>query len=209
MRDLETLLLTHKYFVSSLTLLDRFMEYYQETGKKENEQSVRLRIISGLKKWIEFQYDALQKDKEWRQKISSFLDEMKQSGGEAAIWSKYVRDTMDKAFVEESALTLNRSASTRRLSSFANISTSQCDIYSVSVENFARQLTLMDHELYKSIPLSAFFRKSWDKNGERKIEELTSRFNILSQVIASEVVCADSRKERTQRLEHFMLLMQV
>jgi hypothetical protein len=74
----------------------------------------------------------------------------------------------------------------------------------------ARQLTLIEHDLYRSIQPSEFFRCGWSRRGKEQsspnVLAMVQRFNQVSQWVAHEILRGADPKARARRIEFWLEL---
>ena len=72
----------------------------------------------------------------------------------------------------------------------------------------ARQMTLIEHDLYRSIQPWEFFKCGWSKADKEKtspnILAMVQRFNQVSSWVAHEVLRGADPKQRAKRIGHFL-----
>lgn len=87
------------------------------------------------------------------------------------------------------------------------------DLMDIAPEELARQLTLLEYELYKKIKSYEFLGQSFAKKDREtrapNITAMISRFFMVSDWVATEIVKQDDFKERVKVLQHFIQTAEV
>jgi hypothetical protein len=89
-----------------------------------------------------------------------------------------------------------------------SIFTLSLDLFDVDDEEIARQITLMDFEIYSSIKLSELLNQSWNKPKLRhrspNVIRMINRFNEMSQWVASSILRQEKIRDRTRIMAKFI-----
>ena len=76
-----------------------------------------------------------------------------------------------------------------------------------SVRELARQITLLDQELFYKIPLSELINKRFEKeNLSPHVQNSRDTFTLLTRWVATEILQAEYIKDRQRIICHFILL---
>jgi son of sevenless-like protein len=86
-------------------------------------------------------------------------------------------------------------------------------ILDIHPEEVARQLTIMEHNLFKKIKPWEFLNQRWSKYDKLEkapgIMAITKRFNMVSKWVASLIVLAKDKKERVLVLNRLIEIAEV
>jgi hypothetical protein len=87
-----------------------------------------------------------------------------------------------------------------------NVPAGQMTLMDIHPEELARQLTLIEYELYKKIKPWECLNQSWAKKDKEtrapNILAMIQRFNQVSNWVATEIVMAETLKQRAKVLQH-------
>jgi hypothetical protein len=80
----------------------------------------------------------------------------------------------------------------------------------IDTTELARQMTLLDHELYTEIRSSELLRQAWNKahlkHRSPRVLETIQRFNSVSLWVSGTIVRAETLRERVRVMERFIAL---
>ncbi|KAL6054788.1 Son of sevenless 1 [Balamuthia mandrillaris] len=226
---LAAFLLTYRTFTTPPELLDlltaRFnmprpksptKQQLEEFETKRNR--VRLRVFNVLKTWVSNHFYDFAEDSNLLEVLTDFIAHMELSGMETA--STHLRNIIERKQNE-----LKESKSYNKMFSKEPpepILPSGCTMNSTSPSNnqplidlnwdpleVARQLTLIEYNLYKSIKPQECLNQAWTKKATRdtnaaNIMAMITRFNAVSRWVATEIVKAESLKLRIDTLTMFI-----
>lgn len=70
----------------------------------------------------------------------------------------------------------------------------------------AEQLTLVEADYHNSIRINELVELRWQKNGELapNVMRASSRFNRFSRIVSTQILTADSPKQRAKVIGHFL-----
>jgi hypothetical protein len=181
---------------------------------------IQFRIITVLKKWIEWRYEKIKKNRAWMALLDEFCAWLKKgSNDKMRSWS----DMVSRTVKDTRKLRSNLKKQLERLKvpsvgSFSGRmeSASIQKLTDIPPEELARQLTLTEQEIFLNILISEYTNLNFSrKDKDRKAPHLVAminRFNRISFWVATCVVLAlgtdGSPKARAQLIGHFIATME-
>ncbi|KAL6047941.1 cell division cycle-related protein [Balamuthia mandrillaris] len=221
------LLVTHTYFSDSITLLDNKpllfptfnmplpsgLSASDRTQAKAKRMIIRLRVINVLKKWIENHFYFFQRDAQLAKEFKGFMNSMIAKGGKQKEWATLLLKSL-----EEKPLEINKqgdiSAALLERSKDESIKPimpmnigeklSFIDLHPLEV---ARQMTLVDHAVFRCISPTELYKCAWAKGDKTKaanVQLLTERFNKVCSWVATEIISTANPKLRVEVLSRFI-----
>jgi len=91
------------------------------------------------------------------------------------------------------------------------VNLNELSLQDIHPEEIARQLTLIEHELFKAIQTQEMMKQRWikeKKNRTPNIHKMINRFNEVSLWVASEIVRVEDLKTRAIVLNRFIFIAQ-
>eukprot|EP01091_Cochliopodium_minus_P009358 TRINITY_DN2293_c0_g1_i1.p1 TRINITY_DN2293_c0_g1~~TRINITY_DN2293_c0_g1_i1.p1 ORF type:complete len:664 (-),score=214.51 TRINITY_DN2293_c0_g1_i1:76-2067(-) len=203
---LSCFLLTHKYFSTSIDVLEELERRYFSIAWVENEDPShknvivkKLRVINVLKKWLGSDYlksDVIG-DKELEEKFVSLFDKIKDESSFSEKWATRLKESYEAPLhyhevgkdVPPPILPIN--INTKGLEF--------CDVHPLEI---ARQLALIEFKLFESIKPCEFFRCAWSKKNAQEtapnVMAMTKFFNQVSFWLATEIVQTPNLEKRVE-----------
>ncbi|KAK5583230.1 hypothetical protein RB653_004821 [Dictyostelium firmibasis] len=218
--DLEytkTFLLTYQSFTTPEMLLEKLVQRYhvpQKPGQslddwKKSAVPIQLRVANVIRTWIKDYFSDF--NDKLIQNVKSLYENMKQSGNmsHAKILSESLNAKI-KGMVgvddQKRAPTFTSPAPEPKVPK--NIWSQTLDIFSVDEEEIARQLTLMDFEIFSAIKSTELLNQSWNKPKLRhrspNVLTLINRFNEISQWTATSILSYPKVKDRSRIMAKFI-----
>lgn len=204
---IDTLLFTHRYWISSEELFQRLVARYRATfddeeneeDRKNNELMVKLRVINVMKKWIEHPFHCFYEDERLTQALFDFCKCLEAAGGRESGWANHLTNTL-QATTELANRKVEEDAGEYDNLKFVDI----------DPVVLAEQMTLYDAKMFQRIRATEIFRTAWLKTDKEirspNIMALTDRFNKASFWIATQIIQTDSLKGRVEVLKNVILL---
>ena len=165
------------------------------------------RICNFLKKWVELNYQDIENDEEFIKKYLEFVEEniMQQDtklGG--VLKHKLVAKTSQPIANRDSLINIFNSLPPQSIVTKSNV----INLLTVHPTEMARQLTLLEYQIYRSIQPHEFFNNAWassDKETKsRNIIKMSTEFNNIGKWVASEIVREKNLKLRSKKLKRFI-----
>ena len=203
---LDTFLISYRNFSTPQDIFRRLVYMYC-IAPAPKAKVVWVRLLNFLKSWVVKYFDDWHNEPQLRQELFAFLDEIvipSNSNSTSISTVNTIRERFSSARLTE------REMSHRYLLSL-NHPVDPPSLSNYKPDVIAEQLTLSEHELYRSITPSECFNQNWMKKGSGlspNIVELTTRFNKLSRWLASEVVKLAELRERKSVVERLISVAQ-
>eukprot|EP01117_Protostelium_nocturnum_P014810 TRINITY_DN5670_c0_g1_i2.p1 TRINITY_DN5670_c0_g1~~TRINITY_DN5670_c0_g1_i2.p1 ORF type:complete len:810 (-),score=306.02 TRINITY_DN5670_c0_g1_i2:86-2515(-) len=201
----EILIVTHSHFTSSHNFLQRLIHQHvnAEPNEGDDEESKKtsliyqFRIINFIRKWIE----ALKEDfqsREMQSTLKEFIDKLNSTKD-----TRYMQcaTILQKSLTEERKKMPDVYPKPMKLKVSSSKGLNMADI---PTQELARQMTIFDHKLFKSIKPSEFLKKGWE-TGEKSLA-FANRMEIVAYWVASEIVQTAGSKNRSVVLTSFLKL---
>eukprot|EP01129_Flabellula_baltica_P014536 TRINITY_DN6981_c0_g1_i1.p1 TRINITY_DN6981_c0_g1~~TRINITY_DN6981_c0_g1_i1.p1 ORF type:complete len:1107 (-),score=304.83 TRINITY_DN6981_c0_g1_i1:11-3331(-) len=201
-------LLTYRSFSTSFELLDALIER-NKTAREDEKKFVWLRVFNVLKQWIERYYYDFDKDNPTLgERTNAFLEEVINDPdvdtGSVKV-AKGVKEKLDKKLRGEDTQT----------TAFVNtnppkpiLKNSTGNLTDMDPEEVARQLTLVEWDLWKKIEPWECLNLAWTKKDkeERAPNLLTmiDRFNLVSGWVASTICTIENQNKRCKAAKKFV-----
>ncbi|KAL6073477.1 cell division cycle-related protein [Balamuthia mandrillaris] len=183
------------------------------TQAKAKRMIIRLRVINVLKKWIENHFYFFQRDAQLAKEFKGFMNSMIAKGGKQKEWATLLLKSL-----EEKPLEINKqgdiSAALLERSKDESIKPimpmnigeklSFIDLHPLEV---ARQMTLVDHAVFRCISPTELYKCAWAKGDKTKaanVQLLTERFNKVCSWVATEIISTANPKLRVEVLSRFI-----
>ncbi|GAM22694.1 hypothetical protein SAMD00019534_058690 [Acytostelium subglobosum LB1] len=214
--DLEyakTFLLTYQSFTTNEKLLQKLIQRYQvpqRPGQSDDEWKkiaipIQLRVVNVLKTWINQSFSEF--NDKLIQNIKSFVEVLKHDNLALANRIMQTLNSKIKGIGGEddeedkkSKIVFTMPAPEPKVPK--NIWSTSLTIFDVDEEEVARQLTLIDFEIFSSIKPSELLNQSWNKPKLRhrspNVMLIINRFNEISQWVASIILSFDKVKDRAR-----------
>lgn len=211
--DVSTFLVTYQTFTTTKDLIRKLFQRYivPEIKDANSEESknylmtvvrpIQARVCKLLKQVIESQYREI--DFELMELIKLFvygvvdqkiLSKMVQTG---------VRAALDKVKKENQQIKIESSNPILTAKKGQLLS-----IHDFSSEEIARQLCLMEWEIYSKIKASEFFGQAWAKpksyHRAPHIRAMIERFNVITRWISTEIIVQEKLRNRVRQVVKFI-----
>eukprot|EP01133_Synstelium_polycarpum_P000183 gene183-221_t len=221
--DLEyakTFLMTYQSFTTSEQLLQKLIQRYhvpQKQGQSEEEWKkiaipIQLRVVNILKTWIKDNFSDF--NDRLIQTIKAFCENLRHEGNNSH--SSRIMTTLNSKIKggggdddeddKKSKTIFAMSAPEPKVPK--NIWSQSLNIFDVDEEEIARQLTLIDFEVFSNIKSSELLNQAWSKPKLRHrsphVMALINRFNEISSWTASMILSFDKVKDRARIMSKFI-----
>ena len=86
-----------------------------------------------------------------------------------------------------------------------------CSVLDISPAVMAEQITLVEADYHNSILINELLELKWQKNAESapNVMRASSRFNRFSRIVSTQILTADSPKQRAKIVGHFLAVAAV
>jgi hypothetical protein len=178
-----------------------------ETAQEDVKKAIGLRVFNMLKNWIEKAWHDFDKDAALPERCMDFLDRCISSndplkGVATGIRANLVRKKSgDEATVTKAATNPPPVLIGPRENSFTNL-------MDLNAEEIARQLTLIEWDIWVKIQPWECLGLSWTKKNKEtaapNVLALINRFNVVSGWVATVICTLESPKKRTKAIGKFL-----
>lgn len=189
------------------------LSYGQLQEWKTNKQKpIRLRIINFLKNWLDRNWIDFIEDPALGNALSDFLNtDVMNSGNQTSAeqLGRLLQKKRDDPNKEREAI-FSTPPPKPMLPNVKKTSASSNSfgLMDFNSEEIARQLTLIEFNLYRAIKPWEFFNQSWTKKNKEQLSpniiSMIKRFNRVSGWVATEIVKTDKLKDRIAVLVKFI-----
>jgi len=214
---LNTFLVTYRSFTSPEILLAKLLERYKVPKKPayrnisaeqwdKNKVQIQIRTGNFINKWID-EFFFLDWNQQMIRMLTIFVDDFLMKDKQTARTGNTIRTKLNRKLQQQGKGDV-----------YGNqvVDSSKCpcpeipkniflklDLFDVSEVEIARQLTRIEHEIYKRIQPSELLNQAWSKEKLRhrspNVLLSTARFNNLSNWVACQIVEPESLKVRKTR----------
>lgn len=207
-RFLKTFITTYQSFTTPAKLFDKLLQRYNVRTDRVDAsrvKAIQLRVCVVLKYWVENQFFDF--DEELIQQIFDFVGgTLEQNNPDlAGMVAKELqnrilerKDKMKTMFIKPQELVAPQVSSVSAL------------FMSMKAEDLARQLTLIEFEIYSSISGSELLGQSWNKESLQhrspNVMALIHRANKLSFWVSTMILNEDTHKARKKIFEKFIAI---
>lgn len=194
--DLDDFLLTYRSFSTAEELVRALVERYHYIGK---DKAAQLRIFLVFRRWVEkYMYDFV-KEPSTKVFLSLFLREIMASDSEKENIAKQLLAKVEKKAQDEGVV---------HVSAEINPSHPIQNVLDFSAVEIAQQLTLMEWNIWEKIKTWELLGLAWTKKDKNErapnVVAMTTRFNLVSNWVASVFCTTDNIKARTKTLKKFL-----
>ncbi|KAF2074781.1 hypothetical protein CYY_003927 [Polysphondylium violaceum] len=205
---LKTFLMTYQSFCTPEILMSKLIQRYNvpSSVSESSTRTIQIRVINVLKKWVD-EYSS-----DFNEKLSlqlrGFIDQLstKYPGPASGILK-----SLNKIFEESNSINENKQIFNERTPEPnvpKNIFSNRLEIYDIDEEEIARQLTLIEFNLYKKIKPPELLNQSWNKAKlkyrAQNVLKIIDRFNSVSMWVATLIIQTPKVKARARMMSRFM-----
>lgn len=210
----NTFMETYRSFTSPETILRKLFERYNVPihVNQQTKNVVKTRVTQLLKLWIKDYYF------DWNEgmlrSLEKFMDDHLQKEYPRFIESLQANcDRLRRGEVQKMVIINSNSIEKPLVTLDQLLNTENLDFYSVNAEEIARQITVIEHQIYRKIRSPELLNQAWNnktlKHRSPNVLKLIERFNKISEWVTSEVVRPESLAKRVERYEYFIKLAQI
>ncbi|KAL9647807.1 hypothetical protein ABK040_001333 [Willaertia magna] len=215
---LYAFLLTYRSFISPHELMDKLINRYNlpppnpkgiskldfSSWQEEVLQQVRLRITQLVKYWLENHYYDFENDNELVEKVKKLSSIMERTQGKhfstQILNSLKRQQSLDVARNEIAFVKIEKPIEYPKKYKIGKDDLLKFDILSWPSAEIARQMTLIEYSMFKSIRPKECLNQSWNKESREKkafnIFQMINWFNKVSRWVATEVLKEPDLKKR-------------
>ncbi|KAL9654235.1 hypothetical protein ABK040_010267 [Willaertia magna] len=214
-------LITYRSFTVPEILLKKLLERYQvpkrppsnSTISEEdwNKNNIQIQIRTGalLSKWID-EYFALDWNDNMIRELTIFIEDVLLKNPQSAGLGKKIRSRLDgkiQGRYKDAAQTIFSDPPPPPVVP-ANVFSPKLSIWDIKEEELAKQLTKMDHGLYRNIEAHELLNCSWSKpklrHRSKNVIKSIEFFNKLSNWFATQILTEESLRERKNKMTKLM-----
>ncbi|PRP86068.1 aimless RasGEF [Planoprotostelium fungivorum] len=203
-------LLTYQSFTTPKKLFDKLVERYHvpmsfeadSPNRNESIKRIRLRVCSVIKKWLE-EYSTDFNESLKGNAIS--LVQLMRAEGEAAL-----ANSLQNSISKMDSGTSRRVQNMKKLEPLItkNIFSDQLNYFDIEDEELARQMTLIDYEIFSIIKPEELLNLAWSKpklkHKAKNVLSMIDRFNNVSSWVATMIISPERLKNRTKAITKFL-----
>jgi len=177
--------------------------------KQNKQRPIRLRVINVLRHWLEKYWKDFTQDAEMGTKLHEFIvGDLMNTGNQQPADQLLRLYTKKREDPEQDRQIIFTEPPPKPFLPPTKKSSVALGLMDFHPEEIARQLTLIEYNLYKSIKPWEFFNQSWTKKDKEilspNILNMIKRFNKVSGWVATEIVKTEKLKDRTLVLGKFL-----
>ena len=227
-RALQTFLLTYTSFTTPKVLLEKLIQRYnipkhkmepkpgEEEGKVEaRARQKQLRVVNFLRKWIELCF--VDFSEEIIDMVFQFCEQLRSGGAtplatliDNALASKLAGLAKRKMTQFEQPPPPSIMPKKPSSSGTAGGYSVNYELLDIDPQEMARQITLIDYDLFGQIRPAELLNQSWNKpklkHRSPHVLEMIQRFNTLSRYLCGQILHTEGVKERAKVMQHVMHL---
>jgi len=185
---LDDFLLTYRSYATPKELLNALVIRFK-TAQPQDEKIVRLKVLNSVRAWVERYWDDFELDKSIIDECTQFLDFVAQNHSECANVASTVKGRLDKKINQVNKTLIKNDTQMEK-----PILPSDMDqeLLKWNSLELARQLTLMEWDIWEQLKPTEFLGLSWTKSKKRErsphILQMTERFNDVRYPPANQFV---------------------
>ncbi|KAJ5078864.1 ras guanine nucleotide exchange factor i-related [Anaeramoeba ignava] len=214
---IDTFLMTYQSFTSPKKLLAKLIQrYHVPKSPNENEDEylkrkkvIQIKVINVCTKWIEKHFSDF--SNRLIRELYEFIDEtLSQDDKNIA---KKLRDTVVKRQkgIDKKTI-IHESENIPEPKVPKNIFSTSLSLLDVEEEEVARQLTLIEFDLFSQIKPSELLNQSWSKpkfkHRAKNLLAMIERFNDVSGWVATTIINCEKIKHRTRVFTRFFKILE-
>ncbi|KAF2069090.1 hypothetical protein CYY_009588 [Polysphondylium violaceum] len=204
---LKTFLMTYQSFCSPEKLMNKLIQRYNVPSNLDEVavKTIQIRVINVLKKWMDEYYSDF--DDKLILLLRTFIDQIQiKYPGPAGGLLKSLYKNFDKSNLTDSKQIFNEKTPEPVVPK--NIFSNNLQIYDIDEEEIARQLSLIEFDIYKKIKPPELLNQSWNKTKLKyrapNVLKMIDRFNSVSMWVATLIIHPPKVKARARMMARFM-----
>eukprot|EP01133_Synstelium_polycarpum_P008684 gene8684-10202_t len=205
---LKTFLMTYQSFCTPEKLLNKLIQRYtvprhrEDSDMASSTKAIQLKVINVLKKWLDEYYTDF--DDKLILSLRVFIEQIQiRHPGPAAALTKSLTK-VEKPIASKPIF----NDKTPEPMVPKNIFSQGLQIYDVEEEEVARQMTLIEFEIYKKIKPPELLNQSWNKTKLKhrapNVLKMIDRFNNVSMWVATMIIQTQKVKARARMMTRFI-----
>nr|AAN46870.1 nucleotide exchange factor RasGEF A [Dictyostelium discoideum] len=205
---LKTFLMTYQSFCTPEKLMSKLQQRYNcPSGHDEMAtRNIQIRVINVLKGWVDNYYSDF--DDKLIAMLRTFIDQIQiKFPAPASAVNKSLTKMVEKLSpVNDSKHIFNEKTPEPMVPK--NIFSNNLSIYDIDEEEIARQLTLIEFEIYRNIKPPELLNQSWNKTKLKSrapnVLKMIDRFNSVSMWVATMIIQTTKVKARARMMTRFI-----
>jgi len=210
----NTFMETYRSFTSPETILRKLFERYNVPThvNQQTKNIVKTRVTQLLKLWIkDYFFDW---NESMLRSLEKFMDDHLKEEYPRFISALQANcDRLRRGEVQKMTSIGSNSVQKPLISLEQLLHLDTMDIYSIEPEEIARQMTIVEHRIYKRIRSTELLNQAWNNKSLRhrspNVLKLIHRFNQISKWVSSEMVQPESLAKRIERYEFFIRIAEM
>ncbi|KAJ5075568.1 ras guanine nucleotide exchange factor i-related [Anaeramoeba ignava] len=214
---LDTFLMTYQSFTTPKKLLTKLIQrYHVPKTQNENEDEyakrkkvIQIKVINVCTKWIENHFSDF--TEKILKELHEFIDQT--LAQDDKLIAKKLRDTVIKKQkgIDKKKI-IHESENIPEPKVPKNIFNSSLSLLDVDEEEIARQLTLVEFDIFSQIKPSELLNQAWSKpklrHRAKNVLAMIQRFNDLSGWVSTTIINCDKLKHRVRVLTRFLKILE-
>ncbi|EGC38002.1 aimless RasGEF [Dictyostelium purpureum] len=206
---LKTFLMTYQSFCTPEKLMSKLQQRYnvpQGTDEK-SARTIQIRVVNVLKTWIDNYYSDF--DDKLIQQLRTFLDQILiKFPGPGSNLMKSLSKVVEKLSPATESKHIFNEKTPEPIVAFKNIFSNNLSFHDIDEEEIARQLTLIEFEIYRKIKPPELLNQSWNKTKLKSrapnVLKMIDRFNSVSMWVATMIIQTAKVKARARMMARFI-----
>jgi len=222
-RLVKTVLQMYRYYTTPAEFLELLILRYttpcpkcmdSENWNRTQLVPIQIRVVNIFKQWMSDWSHDFKANNELLLRLKSFLQESLENKSLSASSYEHLQKTIMSKIdgTETDRDAVIQLSETPPPSFLPNPTLTKLELTDIRPIELARQMTLLEYELFKKINPSEFLNQAWTKSSRRKtspnICAVTDQFNNVSAWIATEILKTDHPKGRASVIQYFLVVAQ-
>jgi hypothetical protein len=198
--------LTYRSFAAPEEVLEALIRRY-ETAQEDMKKAIGLRVFNVLKHWIEKAWHDFDKDAALPERCMDFLDRCISSNDPLKGVASGIRQNLLRKKSGDEA-TITKASTNPPPVLLGARDSALSNLMDLNAEEIARQLTLIEWDIWVKIQPWECLGLSWTKKNKEtaapNVLALINRFNVVSGWVATTICTLESVKKRTKAIGKFL-----
>eukprot|EP01104_Vermistella_antarctica_P002641 TRINITY_DN12854_c0_g1_i1.p1 TRINITY_DN12854_c0_g1~~TRINITY_DN12854_c0_g1_i1.p1 ORF type:complete len:1121 (+),score=328.85 TRINITY_DN12854_c0_g1_i1:409-3771(+) len=211
MRYANTFMTTYRSFCTPYALFGKLVERYQVPAKTlplDKARAVQECVCSVITSWLSSQFEDF--DTRLLERVADFVRTTVPQDGHDIV-AKRMASLLDEKFKERQSIDQTMFSAPPTDMTLPEHNMTPAHLFnSLTNEEIARQLTLIDHRIYSKIAPAELMHLSWTKDAQHQspnVRALLERLNHLSFWIPTAILVQEKVKDRALMIEKLITIM--